>query len=70
MATPVPHTAYSPRVAIITGAAEGIGRETALRLAEDGLDIAVNDIPSKIRGSSTCRRRNQGQGEELDFRCG
>ncbi|KAJ3477940.1 hypothetical protein NLI96_g10115 [Meripilus lineatus] len=49
MATSVPHTAYSPRVAIITGAAQGIGRETALRLAEDGLDVALNDIPSKTK---------------------
>lgn len=43
----VSHTLYTPRVAIITGAAQGIGREIALRLAGDGLDVAVNDIPSK-----------------------
>ncbi|KAF8601100.1 NAD(P)-binding protein [Ceratobasidium sp. AG-I] len=35
------------RVAIITGAAQGIGRAIALRLANDGIDVAVNDIPEK-----------------------
>jgi len=33
------------RIAIVTGAAQGIGRDIALRLARDGLDVAVNDIP-------------------------
>ncbi|KAJ7259100.1 acetoin reductase family protein [Mycena haematopus] len=31
-------------VALVTGAAQGIGRSIALRLADDGFDIAVNDI--------------------------
>lgn len=36
------------RVAVVTGAAQGIGLAIALRLADDGFDVAVNDIPSKV----------------------
>lgn len=35
------------RVAIVTGGAQGLGRAIALRLAADGLNVAVNDVPSK-----------------------
>ncbi|KAJ7817557.1 hypothetical protein B0H14DRAFT_2842261, partial [Mycena olivaceomarginata] len=40
------HTAMSPRqgVALVTGSAQGIGRSIALRLADEGFDVAVNDI--------------------------
>jgi NAD(P)-dependent dehydrogenase (short-subunit alcohol dehydrogenase family) len=34
-------------VTLITGSACGIGHAIALRLARDGFDIALNDIPSK-----------------------
>ena len=33
-----------PRVAFVTGAAQGLGHATALRLAADGFAVAVNDI--------------------------
>ena len=32
------------RVAIVTGAASGLGRSIALRLAQDGHDVAVTDL--------------------------
>ncbi|CAF5081069.1 unnamed protein product [Rotaria sp. Silwood1] len=32
------------RTGLVTGAAQGIGRAIALRLAKDGLNVAVNDI--------------------------
>ncbi|KAF4584930.1 hypothetical protein EYR40_001756 [Pleurotus pulmonarius] len=38
----------SKGVAIITGAAQGLGRAIALRLASDGFDVALNDIPAKV----------------------
>lgn len=34
---------YTPCVALVTGAAQALGLSIALRLADDGFDVAVNE---------------------------
>ncbi|KAJ7816264.1 hypothetical protein B0H13DRAFT_2380510 [Mycena leptocephala] len=36
------------QAAIVTGAAQVIGRSIALRLADDGFNVCVTDLPAKI----------------------
>ena len=45
-----------PRVALITGAAQGLGHATALRLAADGFTVAVNDLADDGRLSDLAER--------------
>ena len=44
-----PHTARPRPVAVVTGSSQGLGLAIALRFADDGCDIVINDLPSKIR---------------------
>jgi len=44
-----PRGGRSRPVAVITGSSQGLGLAIALRLADDGCDVVVNDLPSKAR---------------------
>lgn len=52
------------RVAIVTGAAQGIGRSIALRLAADGLDVAVNDVESQKQALDAVVSEIQAKGRK------
>lgn len=58
------------RVALVTGAAQGIGRSIALRLAEDGLDVAINDLPHQIEKLSQVAEEIHAKGRRSFICCG
>jgi NAD(P)-dependent dehydrogenase (short-subunit alcohol dehydrogenase family) len=54
------------KVAIVTGAGGGIGREVALLLAQEGASVVVNDIGASVDGRGTNARAAQTVVEEIE----
>ena len=55
---PLSHRDSEPRpVAIVTGSSQGLGLSIALRLADDGCDIVINDLPFKLEAMEDAVRR-------------
>jgi len=52
------------RNAIVTGSSRGIGKAIALRLAHDGYNVTVNDIPANERGAEAVAKEIQQMGRK------
>ncbi|MEE1555240.1 MAG: SDR family NAD(P)-dependent oxidoreductase, partial [Alphaproteobacteria bacterium] len=53
------------RVAIVTGAARGVGREHALLLAKEGAKVVVNDLGGAVDGSGADKTPAQNVVDEI-----
>ena len=66
MALPYPspfhHNACHRPVAIVTGSSQGLGLAIALRLADDGCDVVINDLPSKFHAMDEAVQRVASKG--------
>ena len=53
--TNLPNNLFSGKTAIVTGASRGVGRATALRLAEGGANVVVNFLSNDVEALETVR---------------
>ncbi|MDK2810094.1 MAG: 3-oxoacyl-[acyl-carrier protein] reductase [Petroclostridium sp.] len=53
------------KTAIITGAGRGIGKAIAMKLAQMGANIVINDIPSSIDADKTAEEINSNGGNAI-----
>lgn len=52
------------KTAIVTGSSRGIGRAIALRLADDGYDVCINDVPANKDGCEAVAKEIQSKGRK------
>lgn len=65
-----PLTSTSSKTAIVTGSSRGIGRSIALRLAQDGYDVCINDIPANKEGCDSIAAEVQKLGRKATVALG
>ena len=59
---------HTPRVALVTGAAQGIGRGISLRLVRDGYKVALVDLASQLEALAQLRSEIITGGEDEEER--
>ena len=51
----LPHGLFKDKVALVTGSSRGVGRATAVRLAEGGANVVVNYLSNDVEAHETVR---------------
>lgn len=57
------------KVALVTGASRGIGREIALRLAKEGANVAVNYAGNEVKANEVVEEIKQLGRESFAIQC-
>jgi NAD(P)-dependent dehydrogenase (short-subunit alcohol dehydrogenase family) len=55
------------RIAIVTGSADGMGKSIALKLASDGCNIVLNDLPHQAEALKGVVREVEATGRRATF---